>query len=146
MSCRSPAPPLNEQRRREHCIIGLDIHRAFAEAVAWDDGKLKRLGRVDIGRATEAWQTGPTDAAAPGGELHPARPTRRPESERDGTIISNVRFGHAQPLESARQFAPLLEGGWRCGCRIAFNRGTRPNWGAERIWSFRQPATDQPQV
>ena len=22
-------------------IIGLDIHRAFAEAVAWDDGKLK---------------------------------------------------------------------------------------------------------
>jgi hypothetical protein len=25
-------------------IIGLDIHRAFAEAVAWHDGKLKRLG------------------------------------------------------------------------------------------------------
>ena len=25
-------------------IIGLDIHRAFAEAVACDDGKLKRLG------------------------------------------------------------------------------------------------------
>ena len=23
-------------------IIGLDIHRAFAEAVAWDDGELKR--------------------------------------------------------------------------------------------------------
>jgi hypothetical protein len=29
-------------------IIGLDIHRAFAEAVAWHDGKLKRLGRVDM--------------------------------------------------------------------------------------------------
>lgn len=29
-------------------IIGLDIHRAFAEAVAWDEGKLKRLGRVDM--------------------------------------------------------------------------------------------------
>jgi transposase len=28
-------------------IVGLDIHRAFAEAVAWDDGKLKRPGRVD---------------------------------------------------------------------------------------------------
>ena len=27
-------------------IIGLDIHRAFAEAVAWEDGKLSRLGRV----------------------------------------------------------------------------------------------------
>jgi hypothetical protein len=25
-------------------IIGQDTHRAFAEAVAWDDGKLKRLG------------------------------------------------------------------------------------------------------
>ena len=31
-------------------IIGLDIHRAFAEAVAWDDGKLKRLGRADMRR------------------------------------------------------------------------------------------------
>ena len=31
-------------------VIGLDIHRAFAEAVAWDDGKLKRLGRVDMRR------------------------------------------------------------------------------------------------
>ncbi len=31
-------------------IIGLDIHRAFAEAVAWDDGKLRRLGRVDTRR------------------------------------------------------------------------------------------------
>ena len=31
-------------------IIGLDIHRAFAEAVAWDDGKLKPLGRVDMRR------------------------------------------------------------------------------------------------
>jgi transposase len=28
----------------------MDIHRAFAEAVAWDDGKLKRLGRVDMRR------------------------------------------------------------------------------------------------
>ena len=32
------------------CIIGLDIHRAFAEAVAWQDGKLKRLGRIDMRR------------------------------------------------------------------------------------------------
>jgi len=32
------------------CIIGLDIHRAFAEAVAWEDGKLRRLGRVDMRR------------------------------------------------------------------------------------------------
>ena len=32
------------------CIIGLDIHRAFAEAVAWEDGRLRRLGRVDMRR------------------------------------------------------------------------------------------------
>ena len=31
-------------------IIGLDIHRAFAEAVAWDEGEFKRLGRVDMRR------------------------------------------------------------------------------------------------
>src|SRR5499433_1525030 len=31
-------------------IIGLDIHRAFAEAVAWIDGKLSRLGRVIMRR------------------------------------------------------------------------------------------------
>ena len=31
-------------------IIGLDIHRVFAEAVAWKDGKLTRLGRVDMRR------------------------------------------------------------------------------------------------
>jgi transposase len=32
-------------------IIGLDIHRAFAEAVAWKDDKLSRLGRVIMRRA-----------------------------------------------------------------------------------------------
>ena len=31
-------------------IIGLDIHRVFAEAVTWEDGKLKRLGRIDMRR------------------------------------------------------------------------------------------------
>src|SRR5271165_3304780 len=51
MSCCPPATLLNEQRRRAGMrVMGLDIHRAFAEAVAWDDGKLKRLGRVDLRR------------------------------------------------------------------------------------------------
>jgi transposase len=31
-------------------IIGLEIHRAFAEAVAWQEGKLKRIGRIDMHR------------------------------------------------------------------------------------------------
>src|SRR5580704_7945027 len=40
-------------------IIGLDIHRAFAEAVAWDEGELKRLGRVDMRRhLLEAFEGG----------------------------------------------------------------------------------------
>jgi hypothetical protein len=29
-------------------IIGHDIHRASAVAAAWENGKLKRLGRIDI--------------------------------------------------------------------------------------------------
>jgi transposase len=31
-------------------IIGLDIHRAFAEAVAWKDDKLSRLARAIMRR------------------------------------------------------------------------------------------------
>ena len=45
-------------------IIGLDIHRAFAEAVAWEDGRIKRLGRVDMRRdllAAFAKQLSPDD-------------------------------------------------------------------------------------
>lgn len=29
-------------------IIGLDIHRVFAEAVALEDGEYRRLGRVSM--------------------------------------------------------------------------------------------------
>jgi hypothetical protein len=40
--------------RSDHCSnrrrFGLNIHRAFAEAVAWKDGKLSRLGRVIMRR------------------------------------------------------------------------------------------------
>ena len=31
-------------------VIGLDIHRAFAEAVALENGRLKRLGRISMRR------------------------------------------------------------------------------------------------
>lgn len=31
-------------------IIGLDIHRVFAEAVALEDGELRRLGRIGMTR------------------------------------------------------------------------------------------------
>src|SRR5215208_7095146 len=52
MSCCPPAPVPNEPgtRRAGMGIIGLDIHRVFAEAVVRQHGKLKRLGRVDVRR------------------------------------------------------------------------------------------------
>jgi hypothetical protein len=52
VSCCPPAPVLDEHSSEGACIriIGLDIHRAFAEAVAWQDGKLKRIGRIDMRR------------------------------------------------------------------------------------------------
>jgi transposase len=32
-------------------VIGMDIHRTFAEVVAWEEGRLKPLGRVEMTRA-----------------------------------------------------------------------------------------------
>ena len=45
-----PAPVLSTNRRAGQCVIGLDIRRAFAEAVAWEEGRLFRLGPVDMTR------------------------------------------------------------------------------------------------
>jgi transposase len=52
VSCCPPAPVLDEHSSEGTGmrIIGLDIHRAFAEAVAWQEGKLKRIGRIDMRR------------------------------------------------------------------------------------------------
>jgi len=32
-------------------VIGMDIHRTFAEVVFWEDGRLRWYGRVDMTRA-----------------------------------------------------------------------------------------------
>ena len=32
-------------------VIGMDIHRTFAEVVVWEDGRLRPAGRVDMTRA-----------------------------------------------------------------------------------------------
>jgi transposase len=32
-------------------VIGMDIHRTFAEVVFWEDGRLRQHGRVDMTRA-----------------------------------------------------------------------------------------------
>ena len=31
-------------------VIGMDIHRTFAEVVVWEDGRLRHAGRVDMTR------------------------------------------------------------------------------------------------
>ncbi len=31
-------------------VIGMDIHRTFAEVVIWEQGQLRRAGRVDMTR------------------------------------------------------------------------------------------------
>ena len=31
-------------------VIGIDIHRTFGEVVIWEDGGLRRVGRVDMTR------------------------------------------------------------------------------------------------
>ena len=32
-------------------VIGMDIHRTFAEVVFWEDGRLRHHGRVDMTRS-----------------------------------------------------------------------------------------------
>ena len=32
-------------------VIGMDIHRTFAEVVVWEDGRLRPHGRVDVTRS-----------------------------------------------------------------------------------------------
>jgi transposase len=32
-------------------VIGMDVHRTFAEVVAWEEGGLRPLGRVDMTRS-----------------------------------------------------------------------------------------------
>src|ERR1700742_2393123 len=51
MSCCPPAPALNEQRRSSnHADHWSGYPPRLRRGVAWDDGKLKRLGRVDMRR------------------------------------------------------------------------------------------------
>ncbi len=49
----SPAAPvflLGEEERMRR-VIGMDIHRTFAEVVFWEDGRLRHHGRVDMTRS-----------------------------------------------------------------------------------------------
>ena len=56
----SPAAPAvgGDREARMRRVIGIDIHRTFGEVVIWEDGALRRVGRVDMTR------TGPEGAIA----------------------------------------------------------------------------------
>ena len=34
-----------------HRVIGMDIHRTFAEIVFWEEGRSRHFGRIDMSRA-----------------------------------------------------------------------------------------------
>ena len=61
-------------------IIGLDIHRAFAEAVAWKDGKLSRLGRVIMRRQ-------PLEELCLGRGKHARLASRRTSTDRSNRLL-----------------------------------------------------------
>ena len=50
MSCCPLAPVVLTEEGNGMRVIGLDIHRVFAEAVALEDGRLTRLGRIEMRR------------------------------------------------------------------------------------------------
>ena len=71
------APLANNWRDRMRRVIGIDIHRTFAEVVFWQDGRLRWHGRVDMTRAGLRQRDGGGPCAA----LQLARRRRRrPES------------------------------------------------------------------
>jgi hypothetical protein len=41
----------NNWRGSDERVIGMDIHRTFAEVVFWQEGRLRWHGRVDMTRA-----------------------------------------------------------------------------------------------
>jgi transposase len=36
-------------------VIGIDIHRTFGEVAFWEDGRLRRAGRIDTRTAPEGY-------------------------------------------------------------------------------------------
>jgi transposase len=38
-------------------VIGIDIHRTFGEVAFWEDGRLRRAGRIDTRTAPEGYGT-----------------------------------------------------------------------------------------
>src|SRR4029453_3167821 len=51
LSCRPPLPWPGMEGSPMKRVIGMDIHRTFAEVVFWEDGRLRQHRRVDMTRA-----------------------------------------------------------------------------------------------
>ena len=85
----------------------MDIHRTFAEAVAWDHGKLKRLGRVDMCRHPSR---GFRQEATQGGLWSSSkRPATRPRLLGDRAyvkkvVIANKASAHHRPCEDQDRY------------------------------------------
>jgi transposase len=48
-------------------VIGMDIHRTFAEVVFWEEGRLRPAGRVSMTRSGRSrFSVSPTIAGGPG--------------------------------------------------------------------------------
>jgi hypothetical protein len=41
-----PSAPVDALDRGAADVIGMDIHRTFAEVVIWEDGRLRPAGRI----------------------------------------------------------------------------------------------------
>ncbi len=71
-------------------VVGLDIHRVFAEAVMLDDGKVVRLGRVGMTREhLDAFDhPGQYQAHVAASRCHPWRP--HSHSKRQGLLLRRL--------------------------------------------------------
>src|SRR3712207_5424220 len=87
LPCCPPAPltSADGERRRPMRIVGLDVHRVFAEAVMLDEGKVVRPGRVGMTRE-------PLDAFARAVLTHDDRVVV--EATGNGTAVAEVLAPH----------------------------------------------------
>ena len=51
LSCSPPLPKPWTEGKRLKRVIGMAIHRTVAAVVFWEDGRLRRHGRVDLTRS-----------------------------------------------------------------------------------------------
>ena len=136
-------PASSRERAKEaggsrHPLIGLDIHRAIAEAVA-DDGKLRRLGRVDMRcerrpprRATFAGRRVVVRRPAMPQLLRPSSAPRGGRLYRNPKQVSFIAHARIKTCDRDGVLARSRRGLRRSGSRIS-NRPAPPDDGCAQI-------------